>query len=144
MGLRWFCQWRPHSRCMYSCACGLHLCACGRAYGWQRKYMEINASRCSLCTSNAALLLAPQRSDRPRTRGDQRLMRQPMHKRTRQTHEYWYGSGERRRQERGCLLSLNSRLKTSGGKRRGVKRTLGYKSSWICGQELKRLMTGFI
>lgn len=27
-------------------------------------------------------------------RGHQRLMRQPSHKRTRQTHEYWYGSGE--------------------------------------------------
>lgn len=125
MALRVTCL--PYSRCMYSCACGLHLCARGRAYGWQRKYMEINASRCSLCTSNTALLLAPRRSDRPCTRGDQRLMRQPMHKRTRQTHEYWYGSGERRRQERGCLHALNSRLKTSwsgGGRCRCVSKGL--------------------
>ena len=31
--------------------------------------MEINASSCSLYTSNAALLLAQQRTDRPRATG---------------------------------------------------------------------------
>lgn len=42
--------------------------------------------------------------------GDQRLMRQPSHKRTRQTHEYWYGSGERWRQgvfTRSTAASIN-------------------------------------
>lgn len=60
---------------------------------WQRKYMEINASSCSPCTSNAALLSGASalRQASSREKGwDQRLMRQPSHKRTQQTHEYWY------------------------------------------------------
>lgn len=58
-----------YSRCIYSCACGQHLCTWGCVWGWQRKFMEINASSCSLYTSNVALLLVPQRSNRPHARG---------------------------------------------------------------------------
>lgn len=94
-----------YSRCMYSCACGQHLCMCGRARGWQRKYMEINASSCSLCTSNVALLLAHQRSDRPRARGSK-----ANETAIAQTHPadpwilIWLG----REMEAGCLHPLNS------------------------------------
>lgn len=63
---------------------------------WQRKYMEINASSCSPCTSNTTLLSGASalRQASSREKGwDQRLMRQPSHKRTQQTHEYWYDFG---------------------------------------------------
>lgn len=92
---------KPYSRCMYSCACGQHLCMCG----WQRKYMEINASSCSLYTSNAALLLARQRSDKARARGSK-----ANETAIAQTHpaDPWILIQLRKEMEAGCLHSLNS------------------------------------
>lgn len=92
---------------MYSYACGQHLCMCGCACGWRRKYMEINASSCSLYTSNAALLLVHQRSDRPRARGSK-----ANETAIAQTHpaDPWILIWLRREMEAGCLHSLNSSL----------------------------------
>lgn len=79
---------------------GQQMWACGR----QRKYMEINASSCSLYTSNAALLLAPRRSDRPHAGGSKanetavaQTHRRPMNIDTAQQRDGW-------------LRSLNSSL----------------------------------
>lgn len=121
---------QPYSRCMYSCACGQHLCMCGRACGWQREYMEINASSCSLYTSNAALLLARQRSDKARARGSK-----ANETAIAQTHpaDPWILIRLRREMEAGCLHSLNSspiNERQSGG--RGSK--WGWR--WVCGAVL--------
>lgn len=142
---------------MYSCARGQHLHMCGRACGWQRKYMEINASSCSLYTSNAALLLAPQRSGRPRARGSK-----ANEKAIAQTHpaDPWILIPLRREREGGRVSSLaqqhpekcffflkkkKTKQEEGGGASGGSKCTSemlwGLNHARIGGRLLKRLMT---
>lgn len=83
-----------YSRCMCSCACGEHLCMCvdGEESVWRSMQAAVlSALQTPLCCWRIS---APTGL----AQGDQRLMRQPSHKRTRQTHEYWYESGGRWRQ----------------------------------------------
>lgn len=90
------------------------ICVCldGKESIWrsmQAAVLSALQTMLSLC-SNAPTGLA---------QGDQRLMRQPSHKRTQQTHEYWYDSGERWRQGVSTCTTVAQWIKGGGG--RGVK-----------------------
>lgn len=93
-------------------------------YGWQRKYMEINASSCSLYTSNAALLLVPQRSDRPHARGSK-----ANETAIAQTHpaDPWILIRLRREMDAGCLQSQADKLKRGRGRNSMLEELWGLK-----------------